>query len=1179
MRNWHQRGISPFPRDLLGIPQIITATVNPALAVLTSLDDPIDGYSAGTFASTAGNITTAVVAWNVDENANQTSGTAVSFTVTVSDDAGTTPRVFGPYARTVVDVTVTATTAAFLDPATADDTPADVFNAGIYSADNGATVNPRTVSYTKDAFVGTILGTATLAENDVLDARETAPFTTALGNSGSAVFDMDAVTVTAGALASPTFSVQPTISTGVIGDTLTITEGTAGPSTTLTIEEFTLATVDKTSELVGLTWDTTGESAGQIRFRVRATNATGFVLSNVITYDLVAAGSATLTPATSVTYDGATLEFYETDTTTPKSLDTYVQADGRPAILTGGIDYHFKFATPSSVVSGTFSDGSAYTGRTINGAMLNPGNIVHSPTGTRAGNYYGGNQGFDSLWTDGSTLAFNAGKDVSAGITIASGTLVQAVSELSPPANLRGLVERYAIFTVIDYTPSTDGDLRPGQSATTPAFVGNKSTVEAYVDTITTRAAPASWTRSIADLITNLQISEPVHYTLGDKGRNAFPTARTLFPGSGYGRDYAMTVGECFAALQYSSNTLADRKTLAIAMVQAGIDLNERTDGQGGEYNVNGGLNNGRWGLAAFAATVLNDINMKANVAGTGSTSGVANVYRWHELGHALRVTSAFKDFRTGFSNEAVVDGGTGYAVDDIVTMPGGVAIDDVTLQFRVTSVSSGVVTSVSIERQGYYYTLPSGGFQPATPTAVTGGSGTGLTVWCRASMLYHDGMVGDVEWNVNYFETRTPDLPTAALEASYRHINYKANISEAITARGLPGFITTADAGDWFDLADRAYHADGIATEVYVDWALEEWASQRGFTGAAPAVVSSELIGDKLWVRFDRPLQEKNRPVSSDFTVKVGGVAQSLKTDGFMVWASSIYFVLVTPAVEGDAVTLDYTIGTTPAVLRDYAGNETASFTGLAVTNSTPTLAPINSAAPVNSGSTVEGATLTSTTGTWSGTGTITYAYQWKRGATNVGINSATYTTGAGDVGANMTCTVTATDDNGSASAVSNSVGPITTAGIPGNLFTAGEFSDPSVWTGSVGGSIAGGKLNYDGTNVANSTVVINSGEYCPVSENTTYNFSMDVDSYVVAGKRFRVRITYKDGNDIGAVSIGAEVRLVASTFTPVVSASLQQFTDTITTPAGTTFIYIVIQCIDAGMEAVVDNLTFIAA
>ena len=310
MRNWHQRGISPFPRDLLGIPQIITATVNPALAVLTSLDDPIDGYSAGTFASTAGNITTAVVAWNVDENANQTSGTAVSFTVTVSDDAGTTPRVFGPYARTVVDVTVTATTAAFLDPATADDTPADVFNAGIYAIDNGATLGTQTVIYTKDAFVGTILGTATLAENDVLDARETAPFTTALGNSGSAVFDMDAVTVTAGALASPTFSVQPTISTGVIGDTLTITEGTAGPSTTLTIEEFTLATVDKSGELIGLTWDTTGESAGQIRFRVRATNATGFVLSNVITYDLAAAavlGDVVMPADTPVGTGGAAL--------------------------------------------------------------------------------------------------------------------------------------------------------------------------------------------------------------------------------------------------------------------------------------------------------------------------------------------------------------------------------------------------------------------------------------------------------------------------------------------------------------------------------------------------------------------------------------------------------------------------------------------------------------------------------------------------------------------------------------------------------------------------------------------------------------------------------------------------------------------------------------------------------
>ena len=87
----------------------------------------------------------------------------------------------------------------------------------------------------------------------------------------------------------------------------------------------------------------------------------------------------------------------------------------------------------------------------------------------------------------------------------------------------------------------------------------------------------------------------------------------------------------------------------------------------------------------------------------------------------------------------------------------------------------------------------------------------------------------------------------------------------------------------------------------------------------------------------------------------------------------------------------------------------------------------PVNSVAPVLSGTTTEGSVLSCTTGTWSGS--PTYAYQWKRGAANVGTNANTYTLVAGDIGSNMTCVVTATNAGGAASATSNSLGPVTVA------------------------------------------------------------------------------------------------------------------------------------------------------
>jgi len=83
----------------------------------------------------------------------------------------------------------------------------------------------------------------------------------------------------------------------------------------------------------------------------------------------------------------------------------------------------------------------------------------------------------------------------------------------------------------------------------------------------------------------------------------------------------------------------------------------------------------------------------------------------------------------------------------------------------------------------------------------------------------------------------------------------------------------------------------------------------------------------------------------------------------------------------------------------------------------------PANTVAPVISGSTTLGSTLTSTTGTWTGTAPITYSYQWKRGATNIGTNSSTYVTVVGDSLANITCVVTATNIAGFASATSNTL------------------------------------------------------------------------------------------------------------------------------------------------------------
>ena len=89
--------------------------------------------------------------------------------------------------------------------------------------------------------------------------------------------------------------------------------------------------------------------------------------------------------------------------------------------------------------------------------------------------------------------------------------------------------------------------------------------------------------------------------------------------------------------------------------------------------------------------------------------------------------------------------------------------------------------------------------------------------------------------------------------------------------------------------------------------------------------------------------------------------------------------------------------------------------------------LGPKNTVRPAITGTVEVGETLTCSEGTWTGTGTITYAYQWRRGGSPIsGATSATYELAEADQGFLISCTVTATDDLGSRSKQSNVVGPV---------------------------------------------------------------------------------------------------------------------------------------------------------
>jgi hypothetical protein len=104
------------------------------------------------------------------------------------------------------------------------------------------------------------------------------------------------------------------------------------------------------------------------------------------------------------------------------------------------------------------------------------------------------------------------------------------------------------------------------------------------------------------------------------------------------------------------------------------------------------------------------------------------------------------------------------------------------------------------------------------------------------------------------------------------------------------------------------------------------------------------------------------------------------------------------------------------------------------------PPSPPAATSSPTVSGTAQAGHTLTATTGSWTGTTPIAYAYQWQScdstgGSCNAisGATATTYTSTSTDVGSTLKFTVTASNMAGSAIAASASTAAVMSAPLPG--------------------------------------------------------------------------------------------------------------------------------------------------
>lgn len=88
----------------------------------------------------------------------------------------------------------------------------------------------------------------------------------------------------------------------------------------------------------------------------------------------------------------------------------------------------------------------------------------------------------------------------------------------------------------------------------------------------------------------------------------------------------------------------------------------------------------------------------------------------------------------------------------------------------------------------------------------------------------------------------------------------------------------------------------------------------------------------------------------------------------------------------------------------------------------------PVNSETPAVTGNGLVGEVLTCTMGIWVNEPTA-YAYMWQSNGVPNAATGATYTVVAGDVGAGLSCVVTATNSAGTGTAPASNVVPVVAA------------------------------------------------------------------------------------------------------------------------------------------------------
>jgi uncharacterized protein YukE len=276
----------------------------------------------------------------------------------------------------------------------------------------------------------------------------------------------------------------------------------------------------------------------------------------------------------------------------------------------------------------------------------------------------------------------------------------------------------------------------------------------------------------------------------------------------------------------------------------------------------------------------------------------------------------------------------------------------------------------------------------------------------------------------------------SAAISYRYQWYRCDSNVAHCSSIHGAtwPSYrLVTADATHSIGLTVNATDSSGTASAYASAVGLVAPATATFVSTVQPAVTGAVQTG--------RTLQADNGAWSkgpTTFTYSWLRCNQNGRICTPITGATASSYV-VTAADGGHALVALVTASSGAATAAALSSAATSAPAGPGATTTTSTPGPKNSSPPTVTGSAVQGSRLTATAGTWSGTGTVAYAYQWYRCNTTGakcssvhGATAGTYTLAAADVAHTVGLTVNATDTAGKASAYASLLGPVVAAGSP---------------------------------------------------------------------------------------------------------------------------------------------------